>query len=487
MIEQGHIIKKQIIELQLSSQQGAFEVQSEVSRIYRSKVIPLIEALCNQLSDEQTIVRIDSLEIDLGNININNLEQELVEKIEEYIKQHLPEKKKSSNSHVYSQSTSQLELLIYFLQTGMRPWWAKTLSKQELIDYFDRLITTSPNQIHPILWHSFQDEKQLKRLIYQFPDATLLKIIHLFYPSLIQFIANYNSDIIELCKKIEILRNIPENMARLERWRGIFLSLFFESNIKREKKQIIKESLLYISTSFNLNYLDLVNQIQKIVERFRIEGKSFKSELPKLLSQIVFSSQSEKKVEDQNLIIYSQNFTNYQPSIESFSDSDEIYIQNSGLILLWPFLNRFFEEVGLLQENNFINLSSVERAVLLLQYLADASSAPPEHILPLNKLLCGIELLEPVETNWKITEQERSECENLLCAVIQHWSILKNTSIEGLRKAFLQRKGVLRIIDGSLLLQVERETYDVLLDKIPWSIGIIKFPWMNEALSVEWS
>ncbi|NEQ10531.1 MAG: hypothetical protein F6K37_32815, partial [Moorea sp. SIO4E2] len=87
MNQQRHIIKKQIIELNLSSQQGAFELQNEVSRIYRHKVLPLIDNLLSQFSDLDTIHRINTLEIDLGNIDINNLEQELIDKILEQIQQ----------------------------------------------------------------------------------------------------------------------------------------------------------------------------------------------------------------------------------------------------------------------------------------------------------------------------------------------------------------------------------------------------------------
>ncbi|MEO1401775.1 MAG: contractile injection system tape measure protein [Cyanobacteria bacterium J06635_1] len=37
------------------------------------------------------------------------------------------------------------------------------------------------------------------------------------------------------------------------------------------------------------------------------------------------------------------------------------------------------------------------------------------------------------------------------------------------------------------LLQIERETYDILLDQLPWSIRVVKLPWMPKLLYVEWS
>ena len=41
-------------------------------------------------------------------------------------------------------------------------------------------------------------------------------------------------------------------------------------------------------------------------------------------------------------------------------------------------------------------------------------------------------------------------------------------------------------MDQSWRLEVARMGHDVLLDKIPWGIGFIKLPWMEEPLFVEW-
>ena len=665
--QQRHIIKKLIIELNLSSQQGAFELQNEVSRIYRHKVLPLIDELLSQFSNSDIVHRVNSLEINLGNIDINCLEEEFIEKILEEFQLQLEEKlssqteiltttvnqtdispfsqkdvgnsnnfssqkyndfKNLQTSDVENNRASQLEIFSYFLQTGTLPWWTEKLSKQELEKYSDRLITNSPDGVKSIILESLKNAKQLQRLIYQFSDAILLKIAELFQADLVKFIANYNTDIKYLFKQLEETKNIPEAKLRLEKWQGILLSLSSEGNTKVDKLRLIQANLLHIATSNGINYSDFFNNLVATIENLIREGNKFKSTLPEILDNIKVSNQDTEFLREkeqakllsrewqklsrsrqislevqqqinqivqilQTLTTQTQEELNYYQSttpeiienikipnqitqfirfeeqaklllrelqklsrnrqispeaqqqinqlnseiekllneiknsdpvenqfnlitrlnkvlqitqtltikiqqelnfnqstfsnyIDTFSDSDEIYIRNAGLILLWPFLNRFFVKIGLVQNNIFINIISTQRAALLLQYLIDNSTEIPEHTLPLNKILCGIDLLEPIDTNLEITEPERAECENLLSAVIQNWSILKNTSIEGLRKAFLQRNGILRIRDGSWLLQVERETYDILVDKIPWSIGVIKLPWMDNILYVEW-
>src|SRR5207248_109594 len=70
------------------------------------------------------------------------------------------------------------------------------------------------------------------------------------------------------------------------------------------------------------------------------------------------------------------------------------YVENAGLCLLWPFLARFFARLGLLaaEEAAFVGDAACCRAVGLLHHLATGEREPPEFWLPLNKVLCGLDL-----------------------------------------------------------------------------------------------
>ena len=85
-----------------------------------------------------------------------------------------------------------------------------------------------------------------------------------------------------------------------------------------------------------------------------------------------------------------------------------------------------------------------------------------------------------------LIQSDREEAETVLQAAISHWQALKNTSINGLRSSFLLRQGLVREVENGWRLRVERKPFDILLDQLPWGIGIIKLPWMEEILWVEW-
>jgi hypothetical protein len=170
----------------------------------------------------------------------------------------------------------------------------------------------------------------------------------------------------------------------------------------------------------------------------------------------------------------------------NFSAADELYIHNAGLVILWPFLGHFFGRLGLLANKQFKDSADKQRAIGLLQYLATGEPWPLEYLLPLNKVLCGMELREVFDFGSPLAKLEMEECANLLQATIAQAPILRTMSPAGLQGTFLLRPGVLSTRDGAWLLRVERETYDVVLDRFPWGWTWVKLPWMEAALQVEW-
>ncbi|MEP5602010.1 MAG: contractile injection system tape measure protein, partial [Algibacter sp.] len=170
-----------------------------------------------------------------------------------------------------------------------------------------------------------------------------------------------------------------------------------------------------------------------------------------------------------------------------FEDTDFITIQNAGLVLLWPFLQRFFENLEVMAGKAFHDEIARNKAVCALQYLCDTTETELfEGMLPFAKVLCGVPLEDTISPIC-LSVAEKDMAEGLLRSVIErgpHWT---NLSLDGFRASYLCRQGSLRTRDGHWLLQVQKETYDITLEKLPWSINTIKLPWMNEILIVEWN
>ncbi len=172
---------------------------------------------------------------------------------------------------------------------------------------------------------------------------------------------------------------------------------------------------------------------------------------------------------------------------EKRDDENEIYIDNAGLVLLHPFLENYFRQFKLLNhESKFANQESHVLAVHLLHFLATKEENPFEYSLTFEKYFCDYPLKMPIDRFVQLTNEMKDESENLLKAVIEHWKILKNTSPDGLREAFLQRIGKLILNENDNRIIIEQNSIDVLLEHLPWNCSIIKLPWMKQLLAVEW-
>lgn len=170
----------------------------------------------------------------------------------------------------------------------------------------------------------------------------------------------------------------------------------------------------------------------------------------------------------------------------NFSDSDFISVSNAGLVLLWPFLPRFFENLSLVNEKVFVDNAARYKAACILQFICTQDETEIfEGQMSLAKVLCGIPMDEAVEMA-EISAADKEIIDGLLHSIINQVPQWKNISVKGFTASYIERPASLRVRDNHWLLQVQKETYDVLLQKLPWSYHAVSLPWMENVLIVEW-
>lgn len=162
-------------------------------------------------------------------------------------------------------------------------------------------------------------------------------------------------------------------------------------------------------------------------------------------------------------------------------------VYNAGMVLLWPFLGRFFRKLGLVEGNDFRDESARMRAIQLLEYLVTGKTEFEEHALFLNKILCGVDESFIVGRYLELSEEEAILSESLLQGAIFNWEKMRGTRTATFRETFLQREGRLVYLENRWELKVERKAYDLLLDTLTWSIAMIKTAWMKDRLVVLWN
>ncbi|SDH06177.1 contractile injection system tape measure protein [Chitinophaga filiformis] len=169
------------------------------------------------------------------------------------------------------------------------------------------------------------------------------------------------------------------------------------------------------------------------------------------------------------------------------SPEQAVTVKNAGLVLLHPFFHTYFSRLELLSGGKFVNEMARHRAVRLLQLLVDGGAEQEEHALLLNKVICNMPWEEPLLPDIVLTDAEKELARSLIGAAIQQWPKMHNSSIDGFRASFLQREGRLWHTEEGWFLYVEKRSYDIILQTLPWSYGMMRFAWLPKMLYTEWT
>lgn len=524
-----HIIHKEHVIVKTSTPEQAQVIQKMVSGFSKNGLLKIIEDIFDEFSDENEILRIDSLNLDLGTIDAAGFENSFKERLTEKLRAAIPEKRNNagennSGTTVIRIQQSLWDALIYFLQFGTKPWYhavKKTAdweaSIMQAFTKFDWQKTISRLKENYI-----QEPVIIKRLASQFSEDFLIKILQELTSERVDW-KTIHADILLLFDTSPASKNSLEVSGQV--WEKILLTFLDEQEIIIGLTGIVKN----IAESLNISQEEIIKRLDvesrdheglenifrseelraAIVELINESGNDQKgnrgndnkeqlstdgiNESKEITKATVLEDDIDKdspvgqvNKNDTPLENKKNNHADKKKKTEAVLSSEAQYVINCGVILLHPFLEMYFKEFDLLHERKFTDINSCKRAVLLLHYLATGHTQVAEFDLLLQKLLCNLPLEETLPNEIELTEKEKSESLQLLQSVINYWPPLKNTSAEGLRNTFLQREGKIEMKENGWLLTVEQKAFDILLEKLPWGFSTIQLPWMNNIISVDW-
>ncbi|MEO1517080.1 MAG: contractile injection system tape measure protein [Bacteroidota bacterium] len=356
----------------------------------------------------------------------------------------------------------------------------------------EKLLSMSTAEMMDLLRKNLSSEEAAQRLLQQFSND--------FFERFLMRIRSDQTDRKLFAQWQELVEKQGKTIPQEERLE--FAKTFSLQLIRQEGNSPVQSlanwvqySMTELCTSTGESQLDVALQLLKALGKMDWKEEDKQLIRQQLERQIAIASKSSA---EQKALETERTSFSASPKDELSSTSKPYrqiktpkaekiyYVENAGLVLLWPYLQRFLEHIGWVKKKEFIDEEKRLQSILLLQHLVDGGQQWQEPLLPLNKLLCGHSLWKSLPTTLDLTDELTSESTDLLKAVIRNWPILKRTTVDGLRQSFLQREGKLELLDNGWKLSVSRQSYDMLIDQIPWTIRMVKLPWMKKMLRVEW-
>ena len=526
----NHFIGKQVLELNRVSRSEAFQWQHRLSQEYWQRISPALEALFDRLAPEDEYIVIEHLTLDLGEIPRQELTsgkwiQNLITQLTTTLEQEIVKLRSAPKS--IDRPTGTFGRWLNELQYGLPSFYSgnpepeahrKILDTLGLQVYaaqrLKEILSTTPQARERLVYQhdtdflisimelfSAQPQKELKKALHEIQSAWKQQFSSTLSPAeeaivwkLLQLLPEgpghspYKPGILK--KSLPRWKHRSEREMTVQFWTYL-LELLFQKNLKtsatgylklwarevpvvrnwlNQYAQIENETL-----SANSSLTPLIQEVANLPPQTPLSTASHQENLPPIFNP---EEHRDTQIERKHLL--------HQARILEL-EKEGIYVPTAGLVLAYPYLLRFLKNRELVEEKAFPDTWHQHKAAILLHYFATGSTQPQARALSLAKLLCGIPLGIPIDTRLSLDEEDQVEAEELLEVIVEHWGALGKTSADGLREGFLMRTGKLSRKSNGWLLQVERKTMDILLDRLPWGFNVIRFPWMEHMLFVEWN
>ena len=468
-----------------------------MARCYWERTLGELEAVFDRVAGPERMLRLDRLEIELGQIEEFDWESEFQRRLIEEVGRSLAQYESAARPRGYGEPESDsgaFELFVHFLIYGRLPWWAgRARGKDGQGSLVPRLNEAEWVALRGVV---IDDPRARARLVDSMTDELLQE-------ALCRWAALPGA-----ARVLEALTPAGSSPTVVTRWRRRFWITVFELLSRRQFRVEYGPGLW--RELLNVRGLEPDSSVGpgKTVSGGTARAADPFSEMtsPPLIPEPWRAWQLAARTEALDATerapvhldpdaTYRTNETRRAALLQGSrprsraaqhsSDAEAIYLEGAGAIILHPFLGELFRDRDLLSGRDFRDRACRERAVQLLGWMTFARAAIAEFELPLAKLLCGLELAEPLEPA-QLDEADKAACDSLLRAVLKHWTAIRSTSIEWMRQGYFLRDGKLEPVEQGWRLTVERHAQDVLLDRLPWGLGVIDLPWMPERIFVHW-
>lgn len=535
MDKMAHRIFSQKWQIQADNPTQAFALRKQFREQWEGTLLPVFEKVFDERSVQDEVWHIPRLEVKLKVVNDTQLWKRIPEELYSQLSDQLKKRVRPSDEPATEEETlrriaigqHRFESLIYYLENGNLPWDVNIASGKSKVS----LLTTIREQ-WPELVNYCQGTKPSKAFLFRlFQFLSAGEVIHLSNAVGSHLSQRSKEGVNTLI--ISLLHSGEHYFDRRTRnllvatllhfvidISGAEVDLNWEETLKQVAPPEAEKTVDYFLSSVKLKPMLVADSPTEKVD----EGSSalvanqpgsrkpdakgppphtpatpFKGEelqLPKQRQRRSFLSEGEDTTIAHNAPPLRTSNPESNISGTASTGSRHIHAQAvnrikvayAGLVLLAPFLERCFVDTDIVSKlQSEIPSANLAKAAALLHFLATGQEEIHEFELGFIKILLG---LEPEETlmvgDGLLTSAHKSEAESLLRSVISYWAILKNTSADGVRSAFLQRSALLAPSDEGWKMQVEHSAIDVLLGQLPWGFSIVKLPWMNKPLFTEW-
>ncbi|MBX7224150.1 MAG: hypothetical protein K1Y36_29825 [Blastocatellia bacterium] len=298
MNESGHLIRKQTLQVEVTSEALALVVQACLSDLNRNRLLPVIEAVLDEICPPGQVISIPRLELDLGRMGVQQLTELAPERLKRELRQALTEVLRQTPGgtppqvRFVSEGAARRERLERFLETGSWPF--STVEKGAfsgaglLLD----MAATDPEGLTRMLHQLGHKPHALERLVLHLNEGLVRKLLEVLEPKHAALIVLYLADLKGVQREEPLVRLTEQRFEQVV-W---FLSLAYllqDPGTQFNRLSFVQSLLEGLAESEGISYPELLKTFWQAVRRTR--GRlPVQSSLPAILEELAKEADVEE-------------------------------------------------------------------------------------------------------------------------------------------------------------------------------------------------
>lgn len=271
----SHLISTYRFDLKIKTEAEFPRVSREITQIFKKNFIPVLEEELSNVSDPKQVIRIEKLELDLGEISLQSAGKILGEKFKQQLKARLLEIFQSGKGKLFSKDINELDLLKYFILKGIFPWWGSKLSVGMLDNIFQRNIVSQSNRVKEMIYQTAQYKEPRKRIIYQFTDPTLYSLFGILSPEPANFFKDYAEDLVTIHQREPLVTEEDRKFKKVIQ-ELIFTYLLDHKASSIDQIAFFKDQIRQLASRYGISYDILVERLKESIENLGLDSSPIK-------------------------------------------------------------------------------------------------------------------------------------------------------------------------------------------------------------------
>ncbi len=288
-----HIIAKQIFDLTLAGGTNGYLLQEKFSRLYWQKVAPALSGLFDQLAEPNILLRIERLELDLGEMNFQELDAELANRLVRNLESKLKDLLTVVKNQVQQMSVSYSHFAawLYFLENGTLPWTSANLTEEELHKAALETIALETKAVDQFMQLLQKRPHVIRRLAIQHPAAFLKQLTEAVSGRPQTQLAQLAGELDQLVLEMELEKILPQAGLDLHTRHSFWINVF--QKMIRGENPLVSSGLIRSVFEETMGQLSPLQFWNAIVVRVRDQSKMFPI-LSQLLSRVSIPASEPK-------------------------------------------------------------------------------------------------------------------------------------------------------------------------------------------------